>query len=258
MSQRMPVVFVGHGSPMNAVEDSAFSEGWKKIAADIPVPKAILMVSAHWMTEGSFVNDSASPKMVYDMYGFPEELYAVKYNASGSAELAHRVQSLLNGTSVDNTWGIDHGAWSVLRRMYPKADIPVVQLSVDMTKDAAYHFNLGKALAPLRDEGVLVIASGNVVHNLSRVDWNMDGGYDWASQFDSYITSAVKEHRFSDVIHYEKAGSCAQKSFTTPDHFFPLLYVLGASGGEDEVRVYNNECALGAISMTCFVIGKRI
>lgn len=251
---KMPVLFVGHGSPMNAIEENEFTRTWETIAAGIPKPEVILAVSAHWYTSGSRIADTSSPELIYDMYGFPEELYQVKYGAKGSPELANLVKSLVGkGILADNSWGIDHGSWSVLCRMYPKADIPVVQFSVDYTADAGEHYKLGQKLAPLRDKGVLILGSGNVVHNLSRVNWDMAGGYGWADEFDRYIREKVNARQFQDVIQYGSAGESARYAFDTPDHFFPLLYVLGASDQKDSLTVWNDSCVLGALSMTCYL-----
>ncbi|NTV89035.1 MAG: 4,5-DOPA dioxygenase extradiol [Clostridiales bacterium] len=250
----MPVLFVGHGSPMNAVEDNRFTRGWSEVAARIPKPEAILSVSAHWFTQGSRITDSPKPKMIYDMYGFPEELYKVEYNAPGAPELAGLVKAMAGQpVTVDNSWGCDHGTWSVLCKMYPEADIPVLQLSVDRNSQAAAHFRLGQDLRALRERGVLILGSGNVVHNLSRVNWEMEDGYQWANEFDRYIREAVTEGRHEDVINFGKAGKSADASVPTPDHFLPLLHVLGASNSDDTITVFNNSGTLGALSMTSYL-----
>ncbi len=251
---KMPVLFVGHGSPLNAIEENAYTREWRKLAESIPKPKAILSVSAHWYARGSKVNSLDEPKQIYDMYGFPQELYDLVYPAKGSPVLAKRVQELLPGkVETDNSWGIDHGTWSVLVKMYPHADIPVVQLSVDRTASAEAHLTLGKALKPLRDEGILILASGNVVHNLSRVAWNMHGGFDWALDFDKYIKDRVLNSDHDGVAGYALLGQTASLAVPTPDHFFPLLYALGASETGDEISVFNEACVLGSLSMTGYV-----
>lgn len=254
LSKTMPLLFVGHGSPMNAIEDNAYSRRWAEIAYEIPTPKAILAVSAHWFTNGSRINDEARPKMVYDMYGFPEELYKVQYNSKGSPELAHNTISLISKeVSIDNSWGYDHGTWSVLCRMFPKADIPVYQLSIDLNADAKTHFNIGRELSSLRDQGILIFGSGNVVHNLSKINWSMEGGYAWAIEFDQYIKDKILRSEYEHVINYKSAGKSSEQAFTTPEHFYPLLYVLGAVTNKDKVRVFNDSCNLGSLSMTSYL-----
>lgn len=259
--KRMPALFAGHGSPMNAIEDSIYSAEWDRLARELPRPKAILSVSAHWYTDGSHINDAAQPQTVYDMYGFPQELYDVTYPAPGSPDLAHRVQQLLEHpvegaprpVAIDNSWGLDHGTWSILHRMFPQADIPIVQLSVASDASAEQHFQIGRQLSPLRDEGVMIFGSGDVVHNLALVDWSMKNGYPWADEFDAYIKERIAARDFSHVIDYRSAGTCADKAFWTPEHFLPLLYVLGASSEADSLEVFNDSCELGAISMTGYL-----
>ncbi len=250
----MPILFVGHGSPMNAIEDNEYSRGWAKIANRIPRPKAILSISAHWYTQGSRISDTPHPKTIYDMYGFPDELYQVKYLVSGSPELAHATQELIKRpVIVDNDWGCDHGTWSVLCKMYPQADIPVVQLSVDRDAGPAEHFQIGQEISSLREQGVLIFASGNVVHNLAKIDWRMDGGHPWAVEFDHYIKGKVAARQYDDVINYEQAGQSAKLAFFTPEHFYPLLYILGASREDDKLMVSNDSCTLGSLSMTSYL-----
>ena len=251
---KMPVLFVGHGSPMNAIEENEYTRGWREIAAKIPNPAAILAISTHWFTEGSRLADAAKPRTIYDMYGFPDELYRVKYSAPGAPDLARETQKMINrDVRMDNTWGIDHGAWSVLHRMYPAADIPVYQLSVDRRANAETHFQIGRELDRLREKGVLIFGSGNVVHNLGKISWGMAGGYPWADEFDRYIQAKVADRQFGDVINYKSAGKSAELAFVTPEHFYPLLYVLGAARPDDKLTVFNDSCTLGAISMTCYL-----
>jgi 4,5-DOPA dioxygenase extradiol len=252
-AKRAPAIFIGHGSPMNAIEDNSFTKAWESLAAELPRPEAILVVSAHWYTEGTRISDADRQKMVYDMYGFPEELYAVKYPAPGSPETARAAKDLISrNAETDNSWGLDHGAWSVLKRMYPNADIPAFQLSVDMDADAETHFRIGDEIGALRDRGVMILGSGNVVHNLSRVSWEMGGGFPWAVDFDGYIKEKILERRYSDVADYASAGPSSLLAFTTPDHFFPLLYALGASREDDALTVVNDACVMGSLSMTCY------
>lgn len=254
MTKIMPALFVGHGSPMNAIEDNLYSQKWKEIARNIPKPKAILAISAHWYTNGTKINDIESPKIIYDFYGFPDELYNVKYPVVGSSEFAHITRnSISKDVSIDNTWGIDHGTWSVLCWMYPEADIPVYQLSIDSSAPAETHYKLGREIRLLRENGVMILGSGNVVHNLSRVQWGMEGGYPWANQFDEYIKEKIVNRQHADVVHYHSAGDSSRLAFTTPDHFYPLLYVLGAAREEDEITIFNDSCTLGSLSMTSYL-----
>ena len=251
---KMPALFVGHGSPMNAIEDNDFTKGWQEIAKRIPRPQAILLVSAHWETNGTCVNDEPQPKLIYDMYGFPDELYRLQYNAPGAPEMAHQTKSLITrAVSIDNTWGIDHGAWSVLCKMYPAADVPVFQLSLDRGASAAEHFQIGQELSALRASGVLIMASGNVVHNLAKISWQMTGGHAWADTFDNYIKDKIVTRQFADVQNYKSAGPSVGLAFSTPEHFYPLLYILGASTPEDKLLIFNNSGTLGALSMTCYL-----
>lgn len=268
--KKMPVAFIGHGSPMNALEDNPFTRGWRSMAAAMPVPAAILMVSAHWYVRGTWVLDDPSPKMTYDMYGFPEALYRIVYAAPGAPAMAHRTIELLQASQiearVDNRWGFDHGAWSVLHHMYPQRDVPVFQLSIDSTAPAEVHYRIGQALAILRESGVLIIGSGNIVHNLRLVDWSKASqGFEWADQFDQVIHDQIVKRSFDAVVLAgspgaagianiaSMAGKEAQLSIPTPDHFFPLLYVLGACDNNDQVSVFNNARVFGSISMTSYL-----
>jgi len=256
MSEKMPVLFVGHGSPMNAIEDNEFTKKWKEIALNIEKPKAILVISAHWVTEGTKVSSVGKNKTIYDMYGFPRELYEVVYDVPGSPELANEtIQHSSRNIEIDNSWGIDHGAWSVLHVMYPKADIPVYQLSVDNHATAEEHLQMGKELSFLRDKGVLIMGSGNVVHNLFKTDFNMEKGFPWAEEFDAYILDQIKNKKYENVVKYHNAGESARQAFYTTEHFFPLLYVLGASNSEDKLEIFNNSCVYGALSMTGYLFG---
>jgi 4,5-DOPA dioxygenase extradiol len=252
--EKMPAVFIGHGSPMNAIEDNAFTRGWKEIAAAMPRPEAILSVSAHWYTPGTRVMNNAWPRMIYDMYGFPKELYEVIYPAPGAPELAKQTHALLDGmASLDDGWGFDHGTWSVLGVMFPMADIPVVQLSVDRNATPKTHYEIGQRIASLREQGILVLGSGNVVHNLSLVDFDREDGFDWAYEFDAYIHAAISGHKHANVIEYRRAGECAKPAFPSPDHYYPLLTVLGATGESDAASVFNEACVMGSLSMTCYL-----
>lgn len=252
--KRMPSLFIGHGSPMNAIEDNQYSRQWEALGAQLPRPRAILSVSAHWFTSGTRVTDSPAPKTVYDMYGFPEELYQIVYPAPGAPDFALLTKSLVRRTvDTDNTWGLDHGTWSVLHRIYPNADIPVFQLSVDRNASAEDHFQIGRELHALREQGVLIFGSGNVVHNLSRISWDMDKGYSWAEEFDGYIRRNIESQNYENVIHFRNAGESSSLAFTFQDHFAPLLYVLGASDEDDRLSVFNDSCVLGSLSMTSYL-----
>ncbi len=252
---KMPVLFIGHGSPMNAIEENQYVEEWKALKTRIPKPEAILSVSAHWFTSGTKIMTSEEPKTIYDMYGFPEELYKIVYNAKGSPKIANKARELISReVEIDNSWGYDHGTWSVLHRIYPVADIPVIQLSVDAHAPASEHYRIGQELKALREQGVLIFGSGNVVHNLARVNWDMENeGYEWAETFDQYIFDHIQERKHEKVIDYKEAGSPATLAFTTIDHFAPLLYVLGASDKEDTITTFNKACVLGSLSMTSYL-----
>lgn len=255
---KMPILFAGHGSPMNAIETNKFTETWKQIGQRLPKPKAILAVSAHWYTEGTRTSDEIEPRMIYDMYGFPPELYALKYPAKGSPELADKLRHMLgDSVIVDNAWGIDHGTWSVLCRMFPEADIPVVQLSIDYKKTPEMHYKIGEALKSLRDEEILILGSGNVVHNLALINWQMASGYPWAQEFDDYIKNSILERNFKNVIHYEHAGECHKKAFYTLEHYLPLLYVLGCVEADDTLEIFNDECLMGSMSMTGYLFESK-
>lgn len=252
---KLPVLFVGHGSPMNAIETNAFTEGWEALGLKIGKPSAILAVSAHWYTRGLFVSTAAQNRQVYDMYGFPQELYDVKYAPKGDPALARRVLSLLPADAKANQdWGIDHGVWSVLCRMVPDASIPVVMMSIDGFRSAEEQYALGEALKPLREENVLILGSGNVVHHLGLIDWdNPNGGYPWADAFDHYVRDAILAGDFQKAIRYKESGLPYQKAFPTPDHFNPLPVILGAASADDKVSVWNDARTLGSLSMTSYL-----
>ena len=252
--EKMPTLFIGHGSPMNAIEDNKFVREWQSLTERLPKPKAILSISAHWYTNGTKIMDEESPKTIYDMYGFPDELYKIVYAAKGSPNLAKNTTNLISRpVETDNSWGYDHGTWSVLHRMYPNADIPLIQLSVDKDATMQEHYDIGRQLAKLREEGVLIFGSGNVTHNLRKVNWKMKGGYDWAKDFDDYIIEIIKSANYDNVINYKKEGTAADYAVPISDHFAPLLYVLGALEGSEKVSVFNDECILGSLSMTSYL-----
>lgn len=248
----MPALFVGHGSPMNAIERNPHTEAWRHLGESLPRPKAILAVSAHWYTRGTGVTAMAQPRTIHDFYGFPPALFAQRYPAAGSPELAARVQEVLRPIAVtaDQEWGLDHGTWSVLLHMYPQADIPVVQLSIDATQPAQYHYQLGQRLSGLRDEGVLLFGSGNVVHNLQTAKWGPQAGaYPWAVTFNDELRDAISRGDHQSAIQYEQFGEAASLSIPTPEHYLPLLYVLGAGSGGDAVSFPTDGVEMGSISM---------
>lgn len=249
-----PALFVGHGSPLNAIQDNLFTQAWRSLAASFPRPLAIVAVSAHWFTEGTKVSDVEENRTLYDMTGFPDALYRVVYGAPGAPALAAAICGLLGmAAAPDSRWGLDHGAWSVLTHLYPGADIPVLQVSVDRSADTKTQFALGKALGALRREGVMVLGSGNVVHNLGCVDWQNPGGYPWADSFDAYIRDAVVARDFSRAVDYRKAGDAARLAVPTMDHFAPLLYALGAADEHDTLTVFNDARTMGSLSMTGYL-----
>lgn len=251
-THRMPTVFIGHGSPMNALEANRHTHAWRALGESLPAPRAILAVSAHWYTDGTAVTAMERPRTIHDFYGFPPELFAQNYPAPGSPDIARRVQEVLQPLPVvaDGQWGLDHGAWSVLVHVYPQAQIPVLQLSIDARQPPAFHYRLGERLAPLRDEGILILGSGNVVHNLRRIDWNASGsGYPWAVQFNDTIREALARGDHRAAIDYEQAGDAARLSVPTPEHYLPLLYVLGAGGTAARVSFPTDGIELGSISM---------
>ncbi len=255
IQKRMPALFVGHGSPMNAIEENQFVKAWKEISKQFEQPKALLVISAHWLTKGTCINNEIHPKQIYDMFGFPDDLYQLVYDCKGSPELAmHVINDIKLDIKVDNSWGIDHGTWSVLCKMYPEANIPAVQISIDRNLSAQGHYELGQKLSVLRDEGILILGSGNVVHNLSRINWDMDGGYPWAIDFDQYVLNHIKNRNFENVVEYKRAGKSSDFAFYTTEHFNPLLYVLGATQKEDSIQIFNQTCLMGSMSMTCYLM----
>lgn len=255
----MPALFVGHGSPMNATEDTAYARAWAEAAATIPRPKAILCISAHWETEGTFVTAMAQPRTIHDFYGFPDALYQVQYPTPGSPELAERVRSLVTSTAVQlddgYSWGLDHGAWSVLRRMYPEADIPVVQLSLDRTQHPRFHYDLGRELAPLRREGVLIVGSGNIVHNLRLLQWDAAEPYPWAAEFDRLATELILAGEHDRLVAYPALGEAARLSVPTNEHYLPLLYTLALRQPDEPASFFAEGLAYGSISMRSLRIG---
>jgi len=259
MSARTPCLFVGHGSPLNAISQNGYTEAWSAIGSALPRPSAILCVSAHWYTSGSALTLNTAPPTIHDFGGFPPELYAVEYPAAGDPQLARRVQKLLAPLPVDLTeqWGLDHGTWSVLRHVYPHADVPVVQLSIDGTKPAAFHYDVGRRLEALREENVLILGSGNLVHNLRAYHWGEPGAkpFDWAIQFEARVRELLQAHDYSPLQHYETLGPEARLAIPTPEHYLPLLYVLGASSAPESVQFPVQGMDGGSVSMLAVQIG---
>jgi len=248
----MPAMFVGHGSPMNAIEQNEFSKTWKLEADKLPVPKAILCVSAHWFTRGTYVAITPKPETIHDFGGFPQALFDVQYPSPGSPDLAHFTKNIITSTEVkeDNEWGLDHGTWSVLAQMYPMANIPVYQLSIDYTKPPAFHYQIGKELLELRKKGVLVIGSGNIVHNLGMIDFrNQNSAYDWALEFDDKIKGFLADGNHQAVINYEALGKAAKLSVPSNDHYLPLLYTIGLQQKNEGIGFFNEKSMMGSISM---------
>lgn len=261
MTQRMPVIFSGHGSPMIAIEDNNITREMNRIGNTVSErfgrPKAILSISAHWYTHGTLVQSAKKPTQIYDMYGFPKELYDVKYPVSGDQTLTKEVQRLLKDqVEINDDWGIDHGTWTVLVHMFPKHDIPVVQLSVNGDLPADKHYEIGKKLTALREEGYLIFASGNVVHNLGRVEWDNPHGTNMADAFDEWVKEKILTDKAEDIIHYEN-GPYASYAVPTPDHYLPLLYALGAADDDTPV-VFNNVRNLGSMAMTGYAFGLEL
>ncbi len=259
-TKRMPVLFLGHGSPMNAIEENQFVSGFRQIAKTIETPTAILCISAHWFTNGTKVTAMEMPKTIHDFGGFPQELFDVQYPAKGSPSLAHETKELLLPTSVelDQHWGLDHGAWSVIKHLYPAANIPVIQLSIDYTKPAQYHYELAQKLQVLRNKGILIIGSGNIVHNLRRVDFQNfnkeDYGFDWAIEARAKINQHLTSGDFQPLIDYDKQGTAFQLAIPTPEHYLPLLYSLGLKQKDETLSLFNDKLVAGSLSMTSLKI----
>ncbi len=259
--QLMPVLFIGHGSPMNGIEDNEFSKRWASIAKEIPTPKAVLVVSAHWFTKGTRITAMDFPQTIHDFGGFPRELYEVQYPAPGNPALAKETSSLLHSANVElnHDWGLDHGAWTVVRHMYPKADIPVLQLSIDYTKDPQWHYNLAKELYSLRKKGILILGSGNMVHNLRMVAWDKldapEYGYDWALHMNSKFKELIGNNNHKQLINYGALGKEALLSIPTPEHYLPLLYTLGLKNEKEPVSFFNDKAIGGSLTMTSVKVG---
>ena len=263
-SSTMPLLFAGHGSPMNAIEENNFVQNFRSIAKTLPQPNAVLCISAHWFTQGTKVTAMENPKTIHDFYGFPPELYAVQYPAKGSPALAKQSKQLLNPALVelDEKWGLDHGAWSIIKHLYPQANVPVVQLSIDYTKPAEYHFNLAKQLSALRNKGILIIGSGNIIHNLRLIDFmNFDKknyGYDWAIEAHEKINNFIEDENFLPLLNYRQLGAAVNLAVPTPDHYLPLMYILGLKQKHETISFFNDELLAGSLSMTSIKINPAV
>lgn len=257
----MPALFIGHGSPMNGIEDNEFSRQWSILGKEIPIPSAVLVVSAHWLTRGTWITAMDHPKTIHDFGGFPQELFEVQYPAPGSPTLAKETSQLITSVPVglDHEWGLDHGTWMVVRHMYPDANIPVLQLSIDYYESPDFHYQLGKELRELRKRGVLIIGSGNMVHNLRMVAWDKlnesEFGFDWALEMNTLFKTKIESKDHRDLIEYKNLGHAGRLAIPTPDHYFPLLYLLGIQGEKEDVSFFNDKAVGGSLTMTSVKFG---
>lgn len=257
----MPALFIGHGSPMNGIEDNPFSQSWRAIGQQTPVPKAVLVISAHWLTRGTHITAMDNPRTIHDFGGFPKALFEVQYPAPGNPELALETKELITSTPVgfDHEWGLDHGTWTVVRHMYPEANIPVLQLSIDYNKPAAYHYNLAKELVSLRKKGVLIIGSGNMIHNLGMIAWDKisesDYGYDWAVEMNSVFKDKISSGDHQALIKYEGLNPASKLAIPTPDHYYPLIYLLALQDRQEEPEFFNDKLVGGSLNMTSVKFG---
>jgi len=260
-SPKLPAFFIGHGSPMNGIENNDFSRSWQALGKSVPAPKAVLCVSAHWLTRGTHVTAMEKPPTIHDFGGFPQALFDVQYPAPGNPDFAREISALLPGANIglDQEWGLDHGTWTVLRHIYPDANIPVLQLSIDYAQPGRFHYDLGKGLAGLRRLGYLVIGSGNMVHNLRRVDFsnlNTPGfGFEWAHEINGVFKKHILERNHAPLMDYESLGPSTLLAIPTPDHYYPLLYILGMQEDDDAVSIFNDVAVGGSLTMTSVRIG---
>jgi 4,5-DOPA dioxygenase extradiol len=259
-TERMPVLFIGHGSPMNAIDENEFVQGWRNVGKTLPKPNAILCISAHWETRGTQVTAMEKPTTIHDFGGFPRELFEVQYPAPGSPELAEETKSIINKTdvSLDRKWGLDHGAWSVVKRLYPDADVPVIEMSLDYYQSPDFHYELSKELSPLRSKGVLIIGSGNMVHNLGLVAWNKlndtEFGYDWALEASEKMKKFILDGDHQQLINYQSHGRAYNLAIPTPEHYLPLLYALALKEEDETVTLFNDKAIGGSLTMTSLKI----
>lgn len=261
LTQKMPVLFLGHGSPMNAIEENEFVKGFRSLGNQLTKPNAVLCISAHWETKGTFVTAMSHPRTIHDFGGFPRELFEVEYPAPGNPELAEQATQLITTTKVqlDHKWGLDHGAWVVIKHLFPQANIPVIQLSIDYTQPAQYHYELAQQLAVLRHKGVLIVGSGNMVHNLRMVNWakmNEYYAYDWAIEAIDKMKNYTLNGDLTSLINFRKQGKAFDLAIPTPEHYLPLIYSLAVKDGEEEVSIFNDKPLAGSLYMTSVVIGK--
>lgn len=260
-AQKMSVLFIGHGSPMNGIETNKFSQTWLKLAKEIPVPKAVLCISAHWLTKGTHVTAMVKPKTIHDFGGFPQALFDVQYPAPGNPELAAETKKIVSSTDVglDHDWGLDHGTWSVVRQMYPLANVPVLQLSIDYNRPAQYHYDLAKQLSSLRNKGVLIIGSGNMVHNLGMVDFSRlsdaDYGFDWAIEMNQKFKTKILNRDHASLIDWKSMGKAAELAIPTPDHYYPLIYTLALQDKNESAVFFNDNAVGGSLTMTSVKFG---
>lgn len=261
-TKKMPVLFLGHGSPMNAIEDNEFVRSFVKLGKEIERPSAILCISAHWETSGTFVTAMEYPKTIHDFGGFPKALFDVEYPSPGSPALAKEVQSIVTTTEVglDYQWGLDHGSWSVIKHLYPEANVPVVQLSIDKTKSANYHFELAQQLQALRSKGVLIVGSGNMIHNLGLIAWDKINagsyGFDWAIEANEKMKNLILKGDFQSLVNFKSQGKAFDLAIPTPEHFLPLIYSLALKDGDEEMNLFNDRYVAGSLSMTSLRIGE--
>ncbi len=258
----MPALFVGHGSPMNGIEDNLFSNRWKQLGRELPVPKAVLVVSAHWLTQGTYVTAVEKPQTIHDFGGFPQALFDAQYPAPGSPELAKSIAEHIQQPPIglDHEWGLDHGTWTILKHIYPNAEVPVLQLSIDYNQPAQFHYALAQQLSELRKRGILIIGSGNMVHNLRMVDFariNEDNfGYDWAIELNELFKSRILAGDHAALMDYTKLHSAAKLAIPTPDHYYPLLYTLGLQQKQDSVSFFNDRAVAGSLTMTSVLLSE--
>lgn len=250
----MPLLFLGHGSPMNAIEENEFTKEFNNLSNHISEPKAILCISAHWETKGLLVTAMESPKTIHDFRGFPKELYEVQYPAKGNPEIAKEIKDIIKNIDLDYSWGLDHGTWSVIKHLYPNADIPVLQMSLDYTKTPIEHYELAKNLQVLRDKGLLIVGSGNIVHNLSILDWkrlnDIDYGFDWAIEVKEKVNNFILNDNHEALINYEKNGKEFKLAIPTPEHYLPLLYILALKNKDENISIFNDKAVAGSLTMT--------
>jgi 4,5-DOPA dioxygenase extradiol len=261
LTKQMPLLFVGHGSPMNAISENEFVNAWRNLGKSLPLPKAILCISAHWETNGTLVTAMPKPPVIHDFGGFPRKLYEVSYPAPGSPELAHEIKSTVSRIEIglDEKWGLDHGAWSVIRNMYPQADVPVIEMSLDYNKSPHSHYELAKELGVFRQKGVLIIGSGNLVHNLRMVAWDKindpEFGFDWAIEANDTFKRLIINNKHKELVNYSSLGKEVQLAIPTPEHYLPLLYTLALKGENETVTFFNDKAVMGSLTMTSVKIG---